>query len=133
MYTFCRLDGLAVGAAIALAMRDPLDSIFLKRWGLPIASTAGAGVAAVVMLTGQVFHMYFWMGTFGITFFSIFLSMTKLRILAETSLGKNGAFVAVHGLVIAICVTIAYASWHLFESKILRFKDRPLFQYQLPG
>ncbi len=72
--TFCRLDGLAFGAIVALAIRDP-RSWSVVRKGAPLLmalSLAGLGVMVVVMRS--VHHDNFLMGTIGISLWGLFFS-----------------------------------------------------------
>ncbi len=93
MYTLCRLDGFAVGASIALAIRDPLDSIFLKRWcwpsiSMPPNTRENREMPSVPI---QKYCLYIIHQPI-----IILASNTKLREVVETSFGKNGALLVTY-------------------------------------
>jgi peptidoglycan/LPS O-acetylase OafA/YrhL len=78
--TFSRTDALALGAVLALAIRNPANWAFVKKIAPYVGAAALAGLLVQVALTGMVVYDDFWMGTIGITlvavFFGAFVAMT---------------------------------------------------------
>jgi peptidoglycan/LPS O-acetylase OafA/YrhL len=70
--TFCRLDSLAIGGIVALAVRDVRHWRFARGAAPLITGFALIGLIVLVALTGSVSFMGFWMGTVGTSLWSLF-------------------------------------------------------------
>jgi len=66
MLTVCRMDSLAIGAALALASRDHRDSEIARRVSPYAAGLAVGGLVALVAATRTTLFVGFWMDTVGI-------------------------------------------------------------------
>jgi peptidoglycan/LPS O-acetylase OafA/YrhL len=80
-FTFCRMDGLALGAILALAIRDARNWAFVRRlapYGMAFAVTGLAGVIAVVRSPG---FGNIWMDTLGISFIALFFGSSLVKTL----------------------------------------------------
>lgn len=83
--TFCRLDSLAIGGIVALAMRDIRDWAIIRK--VAPFSTALALIGLIVLLgvTRDVSYDKVWMGTIGLSLWGIFFgSLLVLALEAKT-------------------------------------------------
>jgi len=71
-WTFCRFDSLAVGAVLALCFRDRRHWRVVSKVALPVTVIALGTVAVLCSLQRSVSYADVWMGTGGITAWSIF-------------------------------------------------------------
>ena len=71
-WTFCRFDSLAVGALLALCFRNRRHWQVVSRIALPVSALALGTVAIFCSLQRSVSYADVWMGTGGITAWSIF-------------------------------------------------------------
>ncbi len=69
--TFARMDGLAIGAIVALAARDRSDWATLRRWAPAVTLLAIAGLVDLIAQTGTTSFGDMGVGTFGITLLCI--------------------------------------------------------------
>jgi len=170
MLTFCRMDGLALGAALAIALRSHSLAAFVRSKA-PWVFGASALYAAVVGASARTEAGWHWsMQTFGYSVLDlgaaalIVLAMTNRRFERACSLSMLRAFgkysygaYVIHGAAlhvlqrrllplrssvhsealglclyalaaIAISMTLAVISFHLFEKPFLKLKR--FFEYE---
>jgi peptidoglycan/LPS O-acetylase OafA/YrhL len=70
--TFCRLDSLAIGALVGLALRDERDWRIAEKIAPALTTLAATGLIVLIGLTGALSFGAFWMGTAGITLWGLF-------------------------------------------------------------
>jgi peptidoglycan/LPS O-acetylase OafA/YrhL len=143
-FIFCRMDALAVGAAIALLLRQGLK---LEKWGGWIVGTAGSGVVAIfvwrgagaVMATAGFSLVAFAYG--GLLLFALahekLFALPVLRMFGKYSYGFylfhfpltelfEPLKMRLHFAYVPFCLLadlgLAAASFHLLEQPILRLK-----------
>ncbi len=175
--TFCRADSLAVGAAIALALRDPGEWALVTkwaRWSTPAAlavligfvCTLGSGVSpspvgttvftVLAILFGGCVVLAIdsdpagpghrmvaspFLQSFGKYSYCLYICHQPLiALLAPMGLNGNklalllhsrvAAVFAVNAIGFALAISVAWLSWRLFESPLLKLKDLPMFQHR---
>jgi peptidoglycan/LPS O-acetylase OafA/YrhL len=87
--TFCRLDSLAIGALVGLALRDDGDWRIAEKIAPVLTALAATGLIVVMWLTGALSFGAFWMGTAGITLWGLFFGGCLVIALQA----KAGSFV----------------------------------------
>jgi peptidoglycan/LPS O-acetylase OafA/YrhL len=70
--TFCRLDSLAIGALVGLALLDDRHWKIAEKIAPLLTALAATGLMVLIWLTGAVSFGAFWMGTAGITLWGLF-------------------------------------------------------------
>lgn len=169
--TPARLDGLAVGAMIALCVRDPRARARLLHWRAPLALAALAILIALLATQGEIDPYNRWMQYAGLSALAVLFG----TVIATVATGSTGALRAVthtrflratgrysyalyvfhvpiatwlawntdiaswpptvlgsylpgrllfSGVACIITFAAAIASWHLYESQLLKLKDR---------
>jgi peptidoglycan/LPS O-acetylase OafA/YrhL len=153
----CRLDGLAVGAILALGLRGPGGEAALRRWVIPAALSGAAVVGVLALSRPSVRFVDPGMMTIGYTALDwafaglVFTAATvRSRLLEFGALRAAGRYsyglYVYHPIVMwwivrhvpsfeqsqwrsAVggalgSIVLACASYHLYESRFLRLKDR---------
>jgi len=70
--TFCRLDSLAIGALVGLALRDDRHWRIAEKIAPLLTALAATGLIVLMWVTGALSFGAFWMGTAGITLWGLF-------------------------------------------------------------
>jgi peptidoglycan/LPS O-acetylase OafA/YrhL len=171
-WTVCRMDAIALGALVALTLRDPRESVYV-RTGAPWATAIGFLLFAATSLLGRrLSGSEFWMHAFGPTLLGLFfagvlvmatspspnlvrtvglspplrhvgmysyaayvwhqpivIALKDIGFRAEAVAHVVGSWVLtlviVNAVPLLIAAIVSVASWHLFESWFLQFKDDP--------
>jgi peptidoglycan/LPS O-acetylase OafA/YrhL len=105
-FTITRLDGLALGAFLAVAVRDPRAFGWVRRFSAPIAVVAAVGLAGMGIHTENL----------------------QQRVMADGSVAWIGFTVAYTVVLSAASYGLARISWWALESRFLKLKD-----YFAPG
>ena len=86
VFTFCRLDALAIGALVAVAVRQANNwKTAIRIAPLVMASTLGALIVLAVVV--GVSYENFWMGTVGISLWAIMFGSSLVLLLAANHSG----------------------------------------------
>jgi peptidoglycan/LPS O-acetylase OafA/YrhL len=153
----CRMDALAVGAIVALAIRGPGGVAAAARWIRPAALAGAATLALLALVAPSLAYTEPLIGTIGYTAIDwaaaglVMLAITRPpRLLASAPLRAAGRYsygmYVVHPFVnwwairhapvlertqfayvagvLAISTALAVISYHVYESRFLRLKDR---------
>jgi peptidoglycan/LPS O-acetylase OafA/YrhL len=158
--TFCRLDGLALGASVAVLVRNtdltrkvapvvrnllPLSvaalalivfldhsTMYSGRWmsacGYSVLAILFASVLLLILLRDSPsgFLESRWLMSFGKYSYALYVFHVPLLFALAKLLRLNGYFgcVAAVAAGIGLSYLMAYASWHLFEVRFHRLKER---------
>ncbi len=85
---FARMDGLAIGALIALAARNAEDWAVLGRWAPKVALAAAAAFAGLVVRTGSTAFGNPLIGTVGISLLCLFFGGVLVMLISAPAEGR---------------------------------------------
>jgi peptidoglycan/LPS O-acetylase OafA/YrhL len=74
-----RIDTLAVGALIALALREPRDFFLLRRWAGPVAAASAVAVVVLFFSTPSFSAYDFWVQVVGLSALALLFGAVVLR------------------------------------------------------
>ncbi len=86
--TFTRMDSLAIGALVALVLRNPQDLRWVKRWLWPIAIFCAGLIAVPALIQGQ---LYLW-GTWSLVVVHTPLSILYGLLIISLATGRRGSW-----------------------------------------
>lgn len=89
VFTFCRLDSLALGALVALSIRDDDTWKIVVKGAPAAASLAACGLMVLMAFTRSVYFEEFWMGTIGINLWAVLFAGSLVVALSS----QPGSFI----------------------------------------
>jgi peptidoglycan/LPS O-acetylase OafA/YrhL len=134
-----RMDSLAIGALIALALRDPRSALALRRWLPPLAVGAAAAITVLSIWEGRLAALDGPSYTVGYTLIAIVFGALLLKSLSARPGSAFGRLVAAPPLRSAGKYSYAMylvhlpIAWLLFQRTDLAVSVPTLFGSHVPG